>query len=73
MTRTTIVNVVATADLNQEVDLFELANLKEIVYDSEIYGGRVAYFKLSDMEGKVSIFSSGKMISVGTKSDKTAF
>jgi len=32
----------------------------------------VAYFKTKGMQGKVSIFSSGKMISVGTKTEKQA-
>jgi len=73
MVNATIVNVVATANLNQEVDLYELAKLKEITYDQEIYGGRVAYLKTSEMEGKVSIFPSGKMISIGTRSEKRAF
>jgi transcription initiation factor TFIID TATA-box-binding protein len=73
MVKVAIVNVIATADMNQEVDLFELAEYKEILYDSEIYGGRVAYFKSPSMEGKVSIFTSGKMISIGTKSEREAF
>jgi transcription initiation factor TFIID TATA-box-binding protein len=67
-----IVNVVATAALNQTVDFFELGGFREILHDPEIYGGRVAYFKSRDMEGKVSIFPSGKLISVGTKSEKKA-
>lgn len=73
MIKTTIVNVVATAALNQELDLYELRKFKEIIHDSDTYGGRVAYFKSSNMEGKVSIFSSGKMISVGTRSEEKAF
>lgn len=44
----------------------------EVVHDPEIYGGRAAYFKSDRMQGKVSIFSSGKMISVGTKSEEKA-
>jgi TATA-box binding protein (TBP) (component of TFIID and TFIIIB) len=44
-----IVNVVATVNLNQQIDLFELARCKEILYDSEIYGGRVAYFRSQEM------------------------
>jgi len=72
MIETTIVNVVATANLKQSVDLFELAKAEDIKYNSERYGGRVAYFKTPNMEGKVSIFSSGKMISVGTKSESQA-
>jgi len=73
MIKTAIVNVVATAVLNQELDLDELGEYKEILHDSEIYGGRVAYFKSFNMEGKVSIFASGKMISVGTTSEEKAF
>jgi len=69
---TDIVNVVATAALNQRLDLNELRKFREILHDSEIYGGRVAYFKSSNMNGKVSIFASGKMISVGTKSEEEA-
>ena len=72
MVKTAIVNVVATAALNQEIDLHELEKFREFVHDPEIYGGRVAYFKSSNMKGKVSIFASGKMISVGTKSEHRA-
>lgn len=62
-----VVNIVATADLKQRVDLHSVAELEYVIYDSEIYGGRVAYLKTPDMEGKVSIFNSGKLISVGTR------
>lgn len=73
MIKTAIVNVVATAALNQEVDLDELGKFREILYDNITYGGRVAYFKSSGMRGKVSVFASGKIISVGTTSEKEAF
>jgi transcription initiation factor TFIID TATA-box-binding protein len=73
MAKVDIVNVVATASLNQSVDFNELVKCKEIIYSSSIYGGRVAYFKTEKMQGKVSIFVSGKMISVGTKSKLKAF
>jgi transcription initiation factor TFIID TATA-box-binding protein len=73
MVKTEIVNVVATASLDQGIPLDVLSKFPEILYNSEVYGGRVAYFKTNRMEGKVSIFSSGKMISVGTKSEKQAF
>ena len=72
MIKVNIVNVVATASLNQKIDLYELERFREIIHDPEIYGGRVAYFKSSKMKGKVSIFTSGQMISVGTKSEKEA-
>ena len=68
-----IVNVVATADLDQIVSLEELGKLEYFLHDGKSYGGRVAYFKSPGMEGRVAIFASGKMISVGTKSEKQAF
>lgn len=73
LAKISIVNVVATASLGQELDFSELREFKEIFHDSDVYGGRVAYFKTCEMEGRVSLFSSGKMISVGTKSEQRAF
>jgi TATA-box binding protein (TBP) (component of TFIID and TFIIIB) len=72
--RIEVVNVVATATLDHPVDLESLHELfpHEVIYHREIYGGRVAYFKSRDMKGKVSIFRSGKMISVGTRSEEEA-
>ena len=54
------------------MDFEELRRYGEIFHDSDVYGGRVAYFKTKQMQGRVSIFSSGKMISVGTKSETQA-
>jgi len=71
--KTAIVNVVATASVSQKLDFEELRKFKEIFHDSNVYRGRVAYFKTALMEGRVSIFASGKMISVGTKSERKAF
>ncbi len=73
MIKSAIVNVVATAALNQKLDLNELGKVRGIFHDSAVYGGRVAYVSTPEMEGKVSLFSSGKMISVGTKSEDAAF
>ena len=67
-----IVNVVATADLKQPVDLLQISELPHTIHDQEIYGGRVAYLKSPEMNGKVTIFSSGKLISVGTRSPNQA-
>lgn len=67
-----VVNLVATADLKQPVDLDYLSKFPFIIYDQEIYGGRVAYLKTRKMFGKVSIFFSGKLISIGTKSREQA-
>ena len=74
VSKTSIVNVVATATLDRRVDLESLREFfpHEVVHDPEIYGGVAAYFKSDRMQGKVSIFSSGKMISVGTKSEEKA-
>ena len=67
-----IVNVVATAALGQIVDLAKLGRLKWALHDQNIYGGMVAYLKLPTMKGKVSVFFSGKMISVGTRAEQEA-
>jgi len=67
-----IVNVVATADLGRWVDLVQISQLEHTTYDTEIYGGRVAYLKTPEMHGKITIFSSGKLISVGTRSPHEA-
>lgn len=72
MIETKIVNVVVTASLNQGLGLEKIGEFKEISYNSDVYGGRAAYFKKEGMEGKVVIFFSGKMISVGTKSESQA-
>jgi len=59
--------------LKQPVDLAKLTKLKDIAYDPRKYNGKVAYFKSKKMQGKVTIFfSTGKLISVGTKSIKRA-
>ncbi|MDE2590575.1 MAG: hypothetical protein KGL95_13030 [Patescibacteria group bacterium] len=67
-----ISNVICTADLHQKVDLKKFLNFRWGIYDSEIYGGRCGYVKSIDMVGKVTVFLSGKMISLGTKSVKSA-
>jgi len=73
MVKATIVNVVATASLKEKIDLEELERFEEFRHDPQVYGGRVAYFKSQSMRGRVIIFSSGKMISVGTTSEKEAY
>ncbi len=67
-----VVNVVATADLQQRVSLTDISHLPHTLHDQEIYGGRVAYLKTPEMHGKVTIFPSGKLISVGTRSSQQA-
>ena len=67
MVRIEIVNVVATASLEQQIEFDELRTYKEIFHDSDVYERSVAYSRLHEMTGKVSIFLSGKMISVEQK------
>jgi transcription initiation factor TFIID TATA-box-binding protein len=67
-----IVNLVATGDLKQPVDLLKLSELRNVDYDKSTYGGKVAYLKTENMLEKVSIFSSGKLISVGTTTREQA-
>lgn len=66
------VNVVATAVLDRPVHPEELVESfpEDVLYDPAIYA--CAYFKSREMKGKVSIFFSGKMISIGTKSEEDA-
>ena len=65
-----IVNVVATAELKQRVDLERLVGANGFQYDEAIY--HCAYLKDTRTNAKVSIFVTGKMISIGTKSIKAA-
>ena len=58
--------MVGTAKLGQSLDLECLVNVPGFRYDYAIY--HCAYLKDGRTRGKVSIFSSGKMISIGTKS-----
>ena len=67
-----IVNIVATADLRQPVDLKEVARIRHTIHGPEIYGGRVAYLKTPTMHGKTTMFPSGKLISVGTTTREQA-
>jgi transcription initiation factor TFIID TATA-box-binding protein len=62
--------VVATAELNQSINLERLVYVKGFLYDPAIY--HCAYLKDKGTRAKVSIFSNGKMISIGSKSFKHA-
>jgi len=61
----TVVNTVATSDLGQFIDLERLTGAEGFLYDRAVYN--CAYFKDEKTRAKVSIFTTGKMISVGTK------
>jgi TATA-box binding protein (TBP) (component of TFIID and TFIIIB) len=66
-----VVNVVATADARQPVDLSKLNGTSWGLYDKRIYHS--GYVKDEKMKGRVIVFESGKLISVGTKSPSKAF
>ena len=63
-----IQNVISTADLHQHIDARKLNQYQWGKYDTEIYGGKCGYIKDEGMQGRVSVFISGKMISTGAKS-----
>lgn len=67
-----IVNVVATGDTRQPIDIIKIVEFNWGLHDQEIYGGRVAYIKDNNMAGRVTVFPSGKLISVGTQSIRQA-
>ena len=58
--------------LDQKVDLYELGKLREFLHDPDIYCGMVAYHRSPSTQGTVSVFTSGKMIIVGAKSEEEA-
>jgi transcription initiation factor TFIID TATA-box-binding protein len=66
----TVVNVVATADLKQFVDLQRLTQARGLLYNPGSYP--CAYLKDENTTGKVALFSTGRMISVGTKNYEAA-
>ena len=70
--KVSVVNVVVTCDLKTRIDLRKTVRIPGFKYDPRIYQGKVAYFKNHETKGKVSVFNSGKLISIGTKSEKEA-
>ena len=61
-----------TSNLCQRINLSELKKHHYIICNNAVYSGRVAYFKSPEMRGRVTIFPSGKLISVGTQSESEA-
>jgi len=62
--------VIVTADLHQPIRLERLVYAKGFLYDTAIY--QCAYLKDENTHGKVSVFASGRTISVGAKSYRSA-
>ena len=67
----TISNVVCTADLKQSVDIASFNKYKFLSSNLDLY--RCGYVKDDIMTGRVTVFASGKLISVGTKSPAQAY
>jgi len=65
-----ISNVVCTADLKQHVDIDSFNNFEFLSSNLKLY--RCGYVKDNKMVGRVTVFGSGKLISVGTKSPDNA-
>lgn len=61
-----------TSSLNQSVDISSFSKYPWGIYDGITYGGVCGYFKTPEINGKISIFANGKMISVGSKSIQQA-
>ena len=65
-----IQNTVCTADLKQEVNLKSFNKYEHLSANLELY--RCGYVKDDVMTGRVTVFRTGKLISVGTKSPEQA-
>ncbi len=61
-----IANIVTTADLKQKFNIAKLNNYSWGIYDQISYNGICGYVKTPEMKGRVTIFTSGKMISIGS-------
>jgi transcription initiation factor TFIID TATA-box-binding protein len=63
-----IVNIVASADLHAEIDLYELSKkVKEVDYEPEQFPG--AIFKMPEFHVSMILFKNGKMICTGTNTE----
>lgn len=61
-----IQNTVTTADLKQEIDIASFNEYEHLSSNLDLYA--CGYVKDNSMKGRVTVFKSGKLISVGTKS-----
>jgi len=65
-----IQNVVTTADLKQEIDIASFNEYEHLSSNLDLYA--CGYVKDDSMIGRVTVFKSGKLISVGTKSPENS-
>ncbi len=64
-----IENIVASANLNADIDLYALARgLDNVEYEPEQFPG--AILKLKEPKTSLLVFKNGKMICTGAKSEK---
>ncbi len=64
-----IENIVASANLNADIDLYALARgLENVEYEPEQFPG--AILKLKEPKTSLLVFKNGKMICTGAKSEK---
>ena len=64
-----ITNMVASASLGLELDLYALANkIPEIEYEPEQFPGAILKFK--DPKASLLLFKNGKVICAGAKNEK---
>ena len=65
----TITNIVASANLGLELDLFSLAQkIKEVEYEPEQFPGAILKFK--EPKASLLLFKNGKVICAGAKNEK---
>ncbi|MCX8163078.1 MAG: hypothetical protein N3D10_00800 [Candidatus Micrarchaeota archaeon] len=64
-----IENIVASADLNLELDLYSISfKVYDVEYEPEQFPG--AIFKLKEPKSSLLLFKNGKIICTGCKSEK---
>lgn len=64
-----IQNIITTANLDQHIEITKFNHYEWGRYDLEDnYNGKVGYVKDDRMQGRVTVFLSGKMISTGARS-----
>ena len=65
-----IQNVISTCDLKQSINIADFNKYEHLSSDLKLYN--CGYIKNEFMQGRVTVFANGKMISAGTKSPEQA-
>lgn len=64
-----ITNIVSSADIGMELDLFTIAKkIKDVEYEPEQFPG--AILKLKDQKASLLLFKNGRVVCVGCKTEK---